>query len=171
MVNFSDSFIESGYVRQIYLSPVIRLWRNTGASGKQQGVRRGIGSDDRIGKRFLFPGIGYGGSCFPKDVQALVKSSHEVNYDFEILNGDRPFRVYSLLDYSYYTLLVFSDDEIDILVPSFVKIIQIYKEKSLNNYWTESTYYSGKIILVRPDSYIEAEESKNNIETRFKDYL
>lgn len=50
-------------------------------------VRRGIGSDDRIGKRFLFPGIGYGGSCFPKDVQALVKSSEEVNYDFKILNA------------------------------------------------------------------------------------
>jgi UDPglucose 6-dehydrogenase len=50
-------------------------------------VRRGIGSDERIGKRFLFPGIGYGGSCFPKDVQALVKSSNEVNYDFEILNA------------------------------------------------------------------------------------
>lgn len=50
-------------------------------------VRRGIGSDDRIGKRFLFPGIGYGGSCFPKDVQALVKSSQEVNYDFRILNA------------------------------------------------------------------------------------
>jgi UDPglucose 6-dehydrogenase len=50
-------------------------------------VRRGIGSDDRIGKRFLFPGIGYGGSCFPKDVQALVKSSTEVNYDFKILNA------------------------------------------------------------------------------------
>ena len=50
-------------------------------------VRRGIGSDDRIGKRFLFPGIGYGGSCFPKDVQALVRSSNEVNYDFEILNA------------------------------------------------------------------------------------
>lgn len=50
-------------------------------------VRRGIGSDDRIGKRFLFPGIGYGGSCFPKDVQALVKSSEEVNYDFRILNA------------------------------------------------------------------------------------
>ena len=50
-------------------------------------VRRGIGSDDRIGKRFLFPGIGYGGSCFPKDVQALVKSSDEVNYKFKILNA------------------------------------------------------------------------------------
>lgn len=50
-------------------------------------VRRGIGSDDRIGKRFLFPGIGYGGSCFPKDVQALVKSSEEVKYDFRILNA------------------------------------------------------------------------------------
>lgn len=50
-------------------------------------VRRGIGSDDRIGKRFLFPGIGYGGSCFPKDVQALVKSSQEVNYSFRILDA------------------------------------------------------------------------------------
>ncbi len=50
-------------------------------------VRRGIGSDERIGKRFLFPGIGYGGSCFPKDVQALVRSSNDVNYEFEILNA------------------------------------------------------------------------------------
>jgi UDPglucose 6-dehydrogenase len=50
-------------------------------------VRRGIGADERIGKRFLFAGIGYGGSCFPKDVQALVKSSEEVNYDFKILNS------------------------------------------------------------------------------------
>ncbi|HTD92370.1 MAG TPA: UDP-glucose/GDP-mannose dehydrogenase family protein [Chitinophagaceae bacterium] len=50
-------------------------------------VRRGIGSDDRIGRRFLFPGIGYGGSCFPKDVQALVKSSTEVNYEFRILEA------------------------------------------------------------------------------------
>jgi UDPglucose 6-dehydrogenase len=50
-------------------------------------VRRGIGSDERIGKRFLFPGIGYGGSCFSKDVQALVKSSQDVKYDFRILNA------------------------------------------------------------------------------------
>jgi UDPglucose 6-dehydrogenase len=50
-------------------------------------VRRGVGSDERIGKRFLFPGIGYGGSCFPKDVQALVKSSKDVQYEFKILNA------------------------------------------------------------------------------------
>ncbi|MDZ4810607.1 MAG: UDP-glucose/GDP-mannose dehydrogenase family protein [Bacteroidota bacterium] len=50
-------------------------------------VRRGMGSDDRIGKRFLFPGIGYGGSCFPKDVQALVKSASDVKYDFKILSA------------------------------------------------------------------------------------
>lgn len=50
-------------------------------------VRIGIGSDERIGKRFLFPGIGYGGSCFPKDVQALVKSGKEKNFNFEILNA------------------------------------------------------------------------------------
>lgn len=50
-------------------------------------VRIGIGSDERIGKRFLFPGIGYGGSCFPKDVQALVKSGKEHHFEFEILNA------------------------------------------------------------------------------------
>ena len=50
-------------------------------------VRIGIGSDDRIGKRFLFPGIGYGGSCFPKDVQALEKSASDANYNFRILHS------------------------------------------------------------------------------------
>jgi UDPglucose 6-dehydrogenase len=50
-------------------------------------VRRGIGSDERIGKRFLFSGIGYGGSCFPKDVQALIKSADEYTYDFKILKA------------------------------------------------------------------------------------
>jgi UDPglucose 6-dehydrogenase len=50
-------------------------------------VRIGIGSDDRIGKRFLFPGIGYGGSCFPKDVKALAKSGLENNFKFQILDA------------------------------------------------------------------------------------
>lgn len=50
-------------------------------------VRKGMGSDNRIGKRFLFPGIGYGGSCFPKDVQALAKTSLHYGYDFKILQS------------------------------------------------------------------------------------
>ena len=50
-------------------------------------VRIGMGSDNRIGKRFLFPGIGYGGSCFPKDVQALAKTADENGYDFQILKS------------------------------------------------------------------------------------
>ena len=50
-------------------------------------VRKGIGTDSRIGKRFLFPGIGYGGSCFPKDVLALRKAGKDVNYDFKIVDA------------------------------------------------------------------------------------
>ena len=50
-------------------------------------VRKGIGTDDRIGKRFLFAGVGYGGSCFPKDVQALYRTSVENDYDFKILDA------------------------------------------------------------------------------------
>lgn len=50
-------------------------------------VRLGMGSDDRIGHRFLFPGIGYGGSCFPKDVKALIKSGKQENFDFQILEA------------------------------------------------------------------------------------
>jgi UDPglucose 6-dehydrogenase len=68
-----------------FMNEVAKLCELLGADVDM--VRRGIGSDDRIGKRFLFPGIGYGGSCFPKDVQALVKSSSEVDYDFKILNA------------------------------------------------------------------------------------
>jgi UDPglucose 6-dehydrogenase len=50
-------------------------------------VRIGIGTDSRIGKRFLFPGVGYGGSCFPKDVKALAKMAEELHYDFKILKS------------------------------------------------------------------------------------
>src|SRR4029078_10383924 len=68
-----------------FMNEVARLCELLGADVDM--VRRGIGSDDRIGKRFLFPGIGYGGSCFPKDVQALVKSANDVKYDFKILDA------------------------------------------------------------------------------------
>jgi UDPglucose 6-dehydrogenase len=50
-------------------------------------IRKGIGSDNRIGNRFLFPGIGYGGSCFPKDVKALQSISNQNKYQFKILNA------------------------------------------------------------------------------------
>ncbi len=68
-----------------FMNEIANLCELLGADVDQ--VRMGIGSDERIGKRFLFPGIGYGGSCFPKDVQALVKSSKDVDYTFSILNS------------------------------------------------------------------------------------
>ncbi len=72
-------------VKISFMNEIARLCEKMGTDVDM--VRRGIGSDDRIGKRFLFPGIGYGGSCFPKDVQALIQSSAEMGYDFEILNA------------------------------------------------------------------------------------
>jgi len=68
-----------------FMNEIARLCELMGADVDM--VRRGIGGDDRIGKRFLFPGIGYGGSCFPKDVQALVRSASDVKYDFRILEA------------------------------------------------------------------------------------
>jgi UDPglucose 6-dehydrogenase len=68
-----------------FMNEVAQLCEKVGADVDM--VRKGIGSDDRIGRRFLFPGIGYGGSCFPKDVQALIMSSEEVGYNFQILKA------------------------------------------------------------------------------------
>ncbi len=68
-----------------FMNEIANLCEKLGADVDM--VRIGIGSDDRIGKRFLFPGIGYGGSCFPKDVQALAKSAAEVKYDFSLLTS------------------------------------------------------------------------------------
>ena len=68
-----------------FMNEVANLCELVGAD--VDAVRKGIGSDERIGKRFLFPGIGYGGSCFPKDVQALAKSAEEHKYDFKILEA------------------------------------------------------------------------------------
>ncbi len=72
-------------VKISFMNEIAQLCEKLGADVDM--VRKGIGSDERIGRRFLFPGIGYGGSCFPKDVQALVKSSSEVNYEFKILDA------------------------------------------------------------------------------------
>jgi len=68
-----------------FINEIAQLCERVGADVDM--VRRGIGSDERVGKRFLFPGIGYGGSCFPKDVKALIKSAGDVDYDFKILKS------------------------------------------------------------------------------------
>ncbi len=68
-----------------FMNEIANLCERVGANVDE--VRRGIGSDSRIGKRFLFAGIGYGGSCFPKDVQALAKTSSDFDYEFKILES------------------------------------------------------------------------------------
>ena len=68
-----------------FMNEIANLCEKLGAD--VDAVRIGIGSDERIGKRFLFPGIGFGGSCFPKDVQALAKLASNVMYDFKILGA------------------------------------------------------------------------------------
>jgi UDPglucose 6-dehydrogenase len=71
--------------RITFMNELANLCELTGADVET--VRQGMGTDNRIGKRFLFPGIGYGGSCFPKDVQALAKTAEEHHYDFKILKA------------------------------------------------------------------------------------
>ena len=68
-----------------FMNEIANLCEKLGANVDK--VRMGMGSDSRIGKRFLFPGVGYGGSCFPKDVKALFQTAKENQYDFQILNS------------------------------------------------------------------------------------
>jgi len=68
-----------------FMNEIANLCEKVGANVDD--IRRGIGTDSRIGKRFLFAGIGYGGSCFPKDVQALAKTSSDYGYDFRMLTS------------------------------------------------------------------------------------
>jgi UDPglucose 6-dehydrogenase len=72
-------------MRISFMNEIANLCERAGANVDM--VRIGMGSDLRIGKRFLFPGIGYGGSCFPKDVQALAKTAEDYDYDFRILKS------------------------------------------------------------------------------------
>jgi UDPglucose 6-dehydrogenase len=71
-------------MRISFMNEMANLCEKAGANVDM--VRVGIGSDSRIGKRFLFPGVGYGGSCFPKDVKALVQTAREMDYDFQIIS-------------------------------------------------------------------------------------
>ncbi len=78
----SNSFLA---VKITFMNEIANYCEKVGADVDK--VRLGMGSDDRIGHRFLFPGIGYGGSCFPKDVKALIKSGKQENFNFEILEA------------------------------------------------------------------------------------
>lgn len=68
-----------------FMNDIANLCEIVGADINQ--VRKGIGADSRIGSKFIYPGIGYGGSCFPKDVQALIKTASEFNYELRILKS------------------------------------------------------------------------------------
>lgn len=68
-----------------FINDIANLCEIVGAD--VESVRRGIGSDPRIGSKFIYPGTGYGGSCFPKDVQALIRTADEHNYSLEILKA------------------------------------------------------------------------------------
>jgi len=78
----SNSFLAA---KITFMNEIANFCEKVGADVDK--VRIGMGTDSRIGKRFLFPGIGYGGSCFPKDVKALHKSGKDNNYNFQILNA------------------------------------------------------------------------------------
>lgn len=78
----SNSFLAT---KISFMNEIANLCEITGADVDK--VRIGVGSDSRVGKRFLFPGVGFGGSCFPKDVMALINTSSENKYDFKILKS------------------------------------------------------------------------------------
>ena len=78
----SNSFLAT---KITFMNEIANFCERVGANVDM--VRRGMGADPRIGSKFLYPGIGYGGSCFPKDVLALSKSAHDVNMNFEILES------------------------------------------------------------------------------------
>lgn len=88
--------------RITFMNEIANLCEKAGADVDH--VRKGMGSDSRIGKRFLFPGVGYGGSCFPKDVKALAFTAQEHEYDFRILksvigvNNQQRLRIAEKLD-------------------------------------------------------------------------
>ena len=84
--------------------------------------------------------------------------------DSEIFDRENKLRLYSLLDYSKFTLFVFGEDKIDLKVPEFVNVHHISTSKFKSKYWTESANYSGQAVLVRPDSYVESNSTLKEVD-------
>lgn len=91
-------------------------------------------------------------------------------FDLEVFKERGETRLYSLLEYTKFTLLIFSDCVIDLNLPGFVIVIQIYSNKHQTNYWTKNRQYTNQAILVRPDSYIEASVPPDKIYTLFEHF-
>lgn len=91
-------------------------------------------------------------------------------FDLELNHASTKTRLYSLLDYTQFTLIIFGESEAVINAPDFVKVIHIHTQNSEKSYWTESSPYMNQAILVRPDSYIEAVTSLDQIESLIRDF-
>ncbi len=88
-------------------------------------------------------------------------------FDFEVFNGDETTRLYSLLKYSQFTLLIFGDSPVELDVPDFVSIIYIFPKKRQSGFWAENSVYDQQAILVRPDSHIESTSKLDQINSIF----
>ena len=83
-------------------------------------------------------------------------------FDFTVRKGEAQQRVYSLLNYSHFTLLIFGNYELNVDLPEFIKVIRINPEESQGGYRSDSSYYNNQAILVRPDSYIHSSVALEN---------
>lgn len=92
-------------------------------------------------------------------------------FDFTVYKGSSKTRLYSILEYSKFTLIIFGECKINLNLPEFIKVIFIYPKKSQLNYWTEESPYLSQAILVRPDSYIKAIFSFNQIHQSQEDKI
>lgn len=86
-------------------------------------------------------------------------------FDFTVFEENQETRIYSLLGYAQYTLIVFTDREIKIDPPEWIKVIQVHSRRQSSGCWSNSHPYSEQAVLVRPDSYIESCSSVEKIET------
>lgn len=90
-------------------------------------------------------------------------------HDFEVFEGGSETRIYSLLDYSSFTLLVFSENEVDVVAPEFVHVVPIFPRKRQVGRWTTSGHYTDQAILVRPDSYIASSAALDKVPSLLDD--